>query len=466
MRALRYLAVLLFIVSFLWWTLLFVSIFVSPPGMHARGSGFFDFSYTLVALGNLAVAILFFAVPSRALGFANGAVAVLLLVDMIVIVAIPQLRHEEGWVGITSVVWATLMALYAVATNRGVAWGKREEEERLTGRRETRHTLLEWAAISLYSLILAVIFAAVVLMTATLVLRARDASLDPPGRRYGVDGDKYDVHLHCFGNASSPDTPTLFVEAGEMPFESTLEPFASDMLARGAVARVCAWDRPGIAFSDNAPSPHSAGMSVDALSEALAQAGEAGPWIVLAAGRGAIHARIFASRHLGAVGGLLLVDPLHEDLLWRLGDAQTGFLLWAWGVVSPLGLHRLGGALFQGRSREDRVYGRSVQQGGKWLKAALQENLVATSLTATEIRQARNIQKNTPGRDVPLAIVSSGVRSASDPDWAAKQEDLTTLTDRFLGWDTVKGAPHEVWESSEGRRAMADRLKELVQAAS
>ena len=465
MRALRYFAVLLFLVSFLWWTLLFVSIFVSPPGMHARGSGFFDFSYTFVALGNLAVAILFFAIPSRALGFTNGAVALLLLIDMIIVVAIPQLRHEEGWVGITSVVWATLMALYAVLTNRVVAWGKQEEEERLTGRRERRHTLLEWAAITLYSLIMLVIIVAVVLMTATLILRARDASLEVPGQRYGVDGDKYQVHVECVGNATS-DKPTLLIEAGERPYGSTLRPFAADALARGTVARVCAWDRPGIAFSDNAPSPHSAGMSTEALTEALAQAGESGPWTLLAAGVGAIHARIFASRHLGEVVGLLLVDPLHEDLLWRVGDAKTGFFLWAYGVVSPLGLRRLGGALFQGRTREDRVYGKSVTQGGKWLKAALQENLVATSLTATEIRQARIIQKNTQGREVPLAIVSSGVRSGSDADWKAKQEDLTKLTDRFVGWDTVKGAPHEVWESSEGRRVMGERLSELVKLAS
>ena len=465
MRALRYFAVLLFLVSFLWWTLLFVSIFVSPPGMHSRGSGYFDFSYTMVTLGNLGVAIIFFLVPSRALEYTIVATAVLLLVDMIIIVAVPQLRSEEGWPGIASVVWATLMALYVVLTNRVVAWGKKEEEERLTGRRERRHSLREWCAILTYTVVMAVIIVVTVLLSATLILRARDASLEAPGQKYFVDGGKYAVHVHCTGNATAPDgttLPTLLVESGERPFEGTLAPFVADALSNGTVARACAWDRPGLAFSDNAPSPHSAGMSTEALSEALAQADEQGPWILMGAGIGGIHSRIFASRHLGAVTGIMLVDALHESGLEGVGDARRGFLLWAWGVISPLGLRRLFGALFQGRTREDRVFGRSVDQGGKFLKASLQENLVAASLTRTEVGQARNIQKNTQGKEVPLVVVSSG---EADSDWLAKQEDLTTLTDRLLGWDKVLGAPHEVWESAEGLRVMEQRLVQLMEAS-
>ena len=456
-------------VTFLWWTLLFISIFVSPPGMHSRGSGYFDVSYALLTMGNLAVAIIFFAVPSRALEVLCAAVTVLLIVDVIVIAAVPQLRSEEGGVGIASVVWATLMALYAVLTNRVVAWGKHEEEERLTGRRERRRSLREWLAIFVYCVIMAVLIVVAVLLTATLVLRARDATLEAPGTKYFVDGGKYQVHVHCMGDAAGPNgttLPTLLVESGERPFGGTLAPFVAGALGNGTVARACAWDRPGLAFSDNAPSPHSAGMSSDALSEALAQAGEEGPWIIMAAGIGGIHARIFASRHLGQVEGLMLVDALHEDLLWRVGEAGRGFLLWGWGVVSPLGLRRLAGALFKGRTREDRVYGQSVDQGGKFLKAALQENLVATSLTKTEVGQARNIQKQTQGRDVPLVVITSGVRSGSDKDWLDKQEDLTRLTDRLVGCDRVKGAPHEVWETAEGRRVMEKRLAELVKDAS
>ena len=430
--------------------------------MHSRGSGFFDFSYTTVTMGNLLVAILFFVVPSKSLEITSLIVAAILLADMIVIVSVPLLRSEEGWVGITSVVWATFIALYNVMTDRVVAWGKREEEERLTGRRETRRSLKEWVAIFAYTIVMIVIILVVVLMTATLVLRARDATLEAPGTRWYVDSDKYQVHLNCMGNMTYSHNgephPTILVEAGEFPFEGTMEPFLRAAYKNGTIPRFCYWDRPGIAFSDNAPSPHSAGMSAAALSEALVLAGEEGPWILLSAGIGSIYSRIFSSRQLGNVKALMMIDPLHEDLLWQIGTPGAGFLLWAWGIISPLGLDRLPAALFKGRTREDRVYGSSAYQSGKFIKAKLQESLVANSLTKSDVSAARIIQ----GRDVPLVVVSSGIHFRRDAEWARKQEDLTKITDHLVAWDIVKRAPRNVWETFEGRRTLEKRLGELV----
>ena len=68
----------------------------------------------------------------------QGVIGVLLLVDVLIIVIVSRIRAEEGPPGIASVGWATLMAAWCVVTDRIVAWGKREEEERLTGRPETR----------------------------------------------------------------------------------------------------------------------------------------------------------------------------------------------------------------------------------------------------------------------------------------------------------------------------------------
>ena len=140
-----------------------------------------------------------------------------------------------------------------------------------------------------------------------------------------------------------------------------------------------------------------------------------------------------------------MIDPFHEDLLWKIGEPGRGFLLWAWGVISPLGIQRLPGAIVRGRNREDRTYGRSAYQGGKYIKSKLQENLVATSLTKTEINQAKNIQD----KDTPLVVISSGIRSRSDQDWADKQQALTKITDNLKAWDVVTKAPHDVWQTLE-----------------
>jgi hypothetical protein len=185
----RYLTILFLIVSFLWWVLLLVSIFVSPPGMHSRGSGFFDFAYTCLTIGNLLVATIFFVTPAKGLRITTAIIAVLLAVDMIVILAVPRIRLEEGWIGIASVVWAFLMAVWCILTDRVVAYGKREEEERLTGRAETRRTLKEWIAVLVATVLTVIFIIIVILMTATLGIRARDSTLKMYGDRILVDGD-------------------------------------------------------------------------------------------------------------------------------------------------------------------------------------------------------------------------------------------------------------------------------------
>ncbi|KAA8576894.1 hypothetical protein EYC84_006934 [Monilinia fructicola] len=396
--------------------------------MHSRGSGFFDFSYTTLTLGLLLIVLLFFSTPSKAAQVTCLVIAVILLVDMIMIVAVPRLRVEEGWVGIASVVWALLMAVWTIVTDRVVAAGKVEEEERLTGRAENRRTLREWCSVLTSTIILVILAIVTILLSATLILRSRDASLAPPGERYYVDGDKYQIHIFCEGNltdAKGNKNPTVLFEAGDGPFEHGMLQIATSAFANGSISRYCYSDRPGIAWSDNAPSPFSAGMSADVLSEALARAGEEGPWVLASAG----------------VGSLLLIDPLHEDLLYRLD--------------------RTFGAIFKGRTREDRVFGRSAYQGGKFLKAKLQESLVANSLTKNEVSSARNIQFET----TPLALISSGIEVKRNEEWKRKQEDLSHLTNNLKSWDVVNKAPSEVWRTLEGRDIIEKRLKELVKGA-
>jgi len=356
------------------------------------------------------------------------------------------------------------MAIWTVVTDRVVAAGKIEEEERLTGRAETRRTLKEWVSVLISTIVLVILAIITVLLSATLILRARDASLAPLGERYYVDGDKYQIHVYCEGSLTDgkgKKNPTVLFEAGAGPFEDGMLQFATSALANGSISRYCYSDRPGIAWSDNAPSPFSAGMAADVLSEALARAGEEGPWILASAGVGSIYSRIFSSRHGREVEGLLLIDPLHEDLLHRIGSPGRGFILWGWGVLSPLGLDRTFGALFKGRTREDRVFGRSAFQGGKFIKAQLQEALVADSLTKNEVSSARNIQYE----DTPLVVISSGIEVKRDSEWARKQEDLSHLTNNLKSWDIVNKAPAEVWKTYEGREMIEKRLAQLVKGA-
>ncbi|KAI1189368.1 hypothetical protein F5B17DRAFT_391718 [Nemania serpens] len=457
-RFTRYLTFIFTLIAFLWWILLLASTFVTPPGFHNRGSGFFPFGYASVALSNLVFTLLFFTVPAKAVRVAGLIVGCLLLVDVILLVSVTQTRYEEGWVGITSALWALLTMIWALATDRLVEWGKYEEEERLTGRAETRRTLGEWVGVLVSTASMVILAIVVFLMTCTLVLRALDAGLPAPGELYWVDGDKYRMHVYCHGNLTDSRAPTVLLEGGEEPVENGLWDFAHNAVKNGSISRYCFVDRPGFAWSDTAPSPLSAGMVVEAIDEALVRAGEDGPWILMSAGIGSIYSRIFSSRHGENIKGLLLVDPLHEKYLEDIGNPGRGFILWLRGIISPLGLDRVPAAVFQGRSKEDRVWGRSAYQTGKYIYAKLQENLVATTLSKRDIASSRAIQ----APDVPLTLVSSGVKIRKDSEWEDKQRDLSHLTNKLRHWDVVDDAPHAVWETLEGREIMEKRLRQLA----
>lgn len=65
-RILRYLTLLFTAVTFVWWVLLLVSSFATPPGFHTRGSGFLAFGFTTLTMANMAFLLIFFGVPSKA----------------------------------------------------------------------------------------------------------------------------------------------------------------------------------------------------------------------------------------------------------------------------------------------------------------------------------------------------------------------------------------------------------------
>ncbi|CAN8099309.1 unnamed protein product [Discula destructiva] len=460
-RFMRYLTIIFMFITFVWWILLLISIFITPPGLSTRGSGFYGFSFASLALTTLIVQLLFFSAPSKSARIFGVVMSVFLLADMIIILAVPRIRGDEAWTGVASVAWALLMSVWAVVADRTVKWGKAEEEERLTGRQERRRTLLEWVEVLLSTVFLAALAVASLLLTCTLIQRALDARVTPPGAMYWVDGDKYQIHLHCRGNttdAKGKTLPTVLFEGGEDPVEYGLWRFAENAVANGSFSRYCFADRPGIAWSDTAPSPFSASQATEALSEALARAGEEGPWILASAGIGSIYSRVFSSRHGDAVEGLVMIDPLHEDLLDRIGRPGRGFMLWLRGIISPLGFDRLPAALFKGRDSSDRIWGAVSYQSGRNIFAKLQESLVAESLTKRDVTSSRAIQN----RDVPVVVISSGVQMKKDSQWEAKQRDLTQLTDNLHDWDVVSKAPHQVWRTLDGREVVERRIKQLV----
>jgi pimeloyl-ACP methyl ester carboxylesterase len=208
------------------------------------------------------------------------------------------------------------------------------------------------------------------------------------------------------------------------------------------------------------------GAAVDILSAALQQANiteNAYPqgWILISHGVGGLYSRVFASRHTAATKSLLLVDAIPEDLIPKFFTAKRTFILLIRGLISPLGIDRLAGWIFKGRSMEDRVWGRSSWRDDRRVKSELQESLVAGSISAGQVTAAQAIIPKT----VPFVVVSSGQECHRDKEWEKGQKELALGGGRNGTWDVVENAGHQVWMNDEGKRILKKRLSEIVKGA-
>ena len=161
----------------------------------------------------------------------------------------------------------------------------------------------------------------------------------PRGQLYNVDG--HQMHLVCMGEGS----PAVILQAGGLD-ESLAWYWVQRQLA--AYTQVCAYDRPGLGWSEPVAGPRDA-LTIDGeLHTLLAQAGIPAPYVMAGHSHGAVLTRIFAAQHPDEVVGIVLVDS--SILLPKHFADQAAFDAWratfqGFGpiisVMTRLGLTRL-----------------------------------------------------------------------------------------------------------------------------
>ncbi|KAJ2165356.1 hypothetical protein GGH15_003411, partial [Coemansia sp. RSA 562] len=87
--------------------------------------------------------------------------------------------------------------------------------------------------------------------------------------------------------------------------------------------RVCVYDRPGYMYSPQGYTPISPVTMEQALSSALREAGEEGPFYVVGHRSGAEYAQVFSNINRGSVVGMALVYPTDTALGGLLSPNQT-----------------------------------------------------------------------------------------------------------------------------------------------
>jgi len=142
------------------------------------------------------------------------------------------------------------------------------------------------------------------------VQESRDRALYPaPGRLVDVGGRR--LHLNCVG--SGTPTVVLFPGAGDV---SSVITWIASSVSRSS--RVCAWDRAGRGWSDDAAGPQDGvALSTD-LHALLERAQLSGPFVLAGHSFGGLSALNYAARYPDEVAGMVLLDGTSTEMFTRL----------------------------------------------------------------------------------------------------------------------------------------------------
>jgi pimeloyl-ACP methyl ester carboxylesterase len=195
--------------------------------------------------------------------------------------------------------------------------------------------------------------------------------------------------------------------------------WASVQPAVAKFARVCAFDRAGLGWSEPSPNPRTLLSFVNEQHTLLARAGIEPPYVLVGHSAGGLYARVYAHQYPEEVVGMVLVDAGHEDLDLRLpeslvktlkrGYKLSGCLFPALQLLSSIGFWALipdtVGRMWPSPVPEGarEAYQAIAAAGRRWFETMGQESAAIWSVMAA----ARAMQLPKLG-DMPLVVLARG----------------------------------------------------------
>ena len=281
--------------------------------------------------------------------------------------------------------------------------------------------------------------------TVESVALARDHGRFPmTGALYDVGGHR--LHLDCTGTGS----PTVVLENGL----DEISPLWSAITAQVArTTRVCAYDRAGQGWSDDAADPQD-GIAVAAdLHTLLARAGEHGPYVLAGHSSGGTLAMTYAARYPAQVAGMVLLDSSSPHQYTDLPDFPGQYAMMRRLLPVVPALARVGALHLV---------------PGVGLTALSPSAAAQVQAFATSPRGARNMrdeqaqllnvftqaQALTSFDPKPLAVVTARENADGTTGWAAAQDRMAALSTNSTHWtadtthvgllDDATGSTHSV----------------------
>jgi pimeloyl-ACP methyl ester carboxylesterase len=279
----------------------------------------------------------------------------------------------------------------------------------------------------------------------------------PPGRLVDVGGNR----LHLVVTGEDHGGPTVILDGGMVSFSSNWA-WVQPELAK--VARVVAYDRAGLGWSDPGPKPRDAERSAKELHTALEGIGSAGPYVLAGHSYGGLAVRAFAALYPQDVAGMVLVDGSHPDQWVRFGVSSKvlGYGNKVSSVLARFGLFRL----------FDKEY-RLLADG---LPPRAHDELMAFGRTPRALSTAGDAalawdertrpMVNHAGRlgDLPLIVLSVTEQPRMGDKLTAMQSELPALSSQSRHI-TVQGAYHEgLLAQRDSARVVMESILRVVEA--
>ncbi|MCU1345568.1 MAG: hypothetical protein JWL70_1834 [Acidimicrobiia bacterium] len=307
-------------------------------------------------------------------------------------------------------------------------------------------------------LVLYPVFAALVVSALGGVYETNRERSDPapsamPGGLFDVGGHR--LHLNCTGEGS----PTVVLEAGLGEVSTMMASWIAPAI--DPTTRVCVYDRAGRGWSGNAPAPQDGEQVATDLHRLLHNAGVFGPYVLAGHSAGGIYVLNFAKLYPHDVAGVALLDSMHPQQYQRMSSWPRFYEMFrrATGVMPTLA--RLGvGRVVYGTGYGDLPEPQRSQERA-FLSTPRHNRSVRDEFHMIRTAMNQAAELHTLG-SIPLAVVTA--RRGADPDWAAMQDDLMSLSTNRVHRFLPDATHSMVVEDENTARQTSQTILDVVRA--